>query len=81
MEIRNGWQKRCGELIKIRNNLQKENSKLISAITKVTYLIKSLDQEEIDYELKKFYLFLEKKGWIKPRNTQIVIQNYKIQSN
>ena len=45
-----GWQKRCGELIKIRNNLQNENNRLLGIIGKVTYLIKSLNKNEIDDE-------------------------------
>ena len=71
------WEQRCKDLIKIRNNLQKQNSTLVRAITKISYLIKSLDQDGRDYELRKFYLFLEKKGWIKPRNTVDVVRSFR----
>ena len=71
------YEKRCKELILIRNTLQKENDKLMKVIGKITYLIKLLDQKDIDYELRKFYLFLEKKKWVKTRNTMKVIQSYK----
>jgi len=71
------WKNRCDHLTKIRNSLQKENRKLMSAIAKISYFIKRLDQDEMETKLRKFYLYLEKRKWVKVRNTKKVIQGYK----
>lgn len=49
-ENNKGWMKRCGELVKIRNKLQQDNARLLSAIAKVTMYMKDWVEEDIDKE-------------------------------
>ncbi len=70
------WERRCIQLTKVRNDLQTQNRKLLSCVAKVSYLIKKTEQEDINHELRLFYLYLEKKDWVKPRNTFNVVKEY-----